>query len=118
MFREVRTLLILFLCLSVLLSGCITANTAIFKPEPDSNGDWVARALGGFGDVVFITSLLVAGGHPGYKNPASSSLLTIGSIIVDVIIRNTLSYRKADYQEKEAEEAATESEEESSEQSP
>ncbi len=45
-----KALLLLLLCLSVLLSGCITANTAIFKPEPDSGGDWVARILGGYFD--------------------------------------------------------------------
>ncbi len=132
MFRELRTILALFLCLSVLLSGCITANTAIFKPEPDSGGDWVIRVLGGFIDgsiasvisvniTLAATDLLEGGGTYGeWMAVYMGTLLVswIGILLADTAIRSSLPYRKAYYQDKDAEEETTEADEEPSEESP
>ncbi len=132
-----KTHLVLFLCLSVLLSGCITANTAIFKPEPGSNGDALFRMWGGFWDLAFCIVTGTALGSLIYnttKEPGPSHgmqglsnlqhhlflvvagalaglWVSIGLIYADVAWRDSLPYRKAYYQDKEAEEETTEPEE-------
>ncbi len=127
MFRELRTLLVLVLCLSVLLSGCITAYTAISKPEPDSREDIVARVVGGVVDFFFfgigeMALLYETGVFSELKgwdqlDPAISVFLlfAIGTILIDVVIRDSLSYRRAYFQDKESHEETTEPEEEPSE---
>lgn len=106
-----KTLLSLILCFSVLLSSCITANTAVLEPEPDSSGDWAIRVVGGIGDIYFgmgIGLLLFnqtgAGkGRTLQEALGTSTLLitlfSVGTIGADVVIRNSLPYRKAYYQD-------------------
>ena len=53
-----RTHLALFLCLSVLLSGCMTANTIIFQPEPKSGRRLVAQIVGGIGDAIIVVGIV------------------------------------------------------------
>lgn len=43
-----KLFIVLLLCLSVLLSSCISMNTAMFKPKPDSSGDKFLAGWGGF----------------------------------------------------------------------
>ncbi len=121
-----KTYLVLFLCLSVLLSGCITANTAIFEPEPDSGEDWAVRVLGGWGDFALgyglgmgITHIVMLIDNTGPSWPSYEYIYladflilagSIGTILTDVVIRNALPYRKAYYQDKETEEKTTEEE--------
>ncbi len=128
-----RTYLALLLCLSVLLSGCIAVNTAIFKPEPDSGGDWAVRVLGGWGDFAIGCGLgmgitdevmnLTDYTLTLYEYLALVNLLivagAVGTTLTDVVIRNALPYRKAYYEAKKSEEEATDyPEEEPSEESP
>ena len=49
-----------FLCLSVLLSGCMTANTCIFRPEPKSCGRITAQIYGGIGDAIIVCGIVYA----------------------------------------------------------
>ncbi len=121
-----KIFLALCLCLSVLLSGCITANTSIFKPEPDSGGDVFWRIIGGWWDVEFTTGPLIILWTILYyqqsNNEARNALLIaallapIGLILADVGMRNALPYRKAYYEKKETEEETPELVEEPSEQ--
>lgn len=122
-----KTHLVLFLCLSVLLSGCITMTTDVFKPEPDGAGDLVVRVSGGYFNIGFgfVTGLFLGytldpeGTVPSgtlVPGPPPWSLwaglgLTIGLIAIDVAGRNTLPYRKAYYEmKKEAAQKAKEAE--------
>jgi hypothetical protein len=110
-----RTHIVIFMCFSTLLSGCMTANTALFKPEPDSGGDWIIRILGGIIDIdVGMYSVLYLGyevdpqrgwlysSPPGWAYPVGI-LCAVLITATDVAIRNSLPYRKAFYQNREAE---------------
>jgi hypothetical protein len=127
-----KTLLALLLCLFVLLSGCITANTVIFEPEPDSGGDWFVRIWGGIWDGAFgglaglIVAAMLSGSDFGpswiHSSEAAQGVdigMGLGIFIlipIDVVIGNSLPYRKAYFQDKEVEEETTEPDEESSKQ--
>jgi hypothetical protein len=47
-----RKFLALFLCAAVLLSGCMTANVAIFKPKRGGAGEAAALFVGVLGDLI------------------------------------------------------------------
>lgn len=117
--KGLKTFLALLLCLSVLLSGCITMGTEMFKSEPRSVGDWVIRVWGGLVDLTLVS---IAAEYAEYtKNEAAFYGIFVGGgidiLLVDIAMRNELSYRKAYYQDKESEEEATKPDEESSEES-
>ena len=110
-----KTHLALFLCLSVLLSGCITAATDLIKPEPDSGADVFWRFIGGWWDVEiaagpFLFAAIIIGAR--LSDEARGALLIaallapIGLILGDTAMRNALPYRKAYYEAKESEEKA------------
>ncbi len=101
-----RTPLLLLLCLSVLLSGCITTTTAIFEPEPNSGGDWCARLWGGLADAslatlaTYIAYRAALGGLAGSSVPKKIWIGTVFGLMAipcDVAIANSLRYRQVDY---------------------
>ena len=118
--KGLKTFLALLLCLSVLLSGCITMGTEMFKPEPRSVGDWVIRVWGGlvdfsipiavsdaFSDPDYSESIYVSGGT-GDEDIYVFVLGGILLIIADIALHSTLPYRKAYHEKRESEEEATE----------
>ena len=110
-----RTPLLIFLCLSVLLSGCVTANSAIFKPEPGSSGDLLVRIAGGFTDGVIALAPIYlleyeidsSSGMLESFGPVVPLLIYLGIFVFDFAISAALPYRGAYYEDKEAEEGAT-----------
>ena len=108
----------LMLCFSVLLSGCISANTAMFTPEPDSGGDTFTKIWGGIWNLEFFWAIpiivaSVSTGSFGRKElspeqqfqltivAVSATLATVGIFSADIAIRNSLPYRKAYYERKQ-----------------
>ena len=105
-----KTLLALFLCLSVLLSSCVTASTAIFRPDPEEDraADTALGVLGLIGDGFIgagVTYLIFApecGALIQNTYDLGQGLLlafAYGSIAsttlaIDVAIRDVLPYRK------------------------
>lgn len=115
-----RILLALILCLSVLLFGCITANSAIFKPKPGRAGDVALSVWGGlidfsipiavsdaFSDPDYSESIYVSGGT-GDEDIYVFVLGGILLIIADIALHSTLPYMKAYHEKRESEEEATE----------
>ena len=110
-----RTPLLIFLCLSVLLSGCVTANSAIFKPEPGSSGDLLVRIAGGFTDGVIALAPIYLLVLEPYERGSSSGMVKafgpggplfiyLAIFVFDFASTAALPYRRAYYEEKEAEE--------------
>jgi len=110
-----RTFIAMLLCLSVLLSGCISMNTAMFKPKPDGAGDIVFAIWGGYWNIQIIT-----GSSIGIAWAADEVLklrydvavligcmsfvsLFAGIFSADISIRNSMQYR-FDFQDTEPDE--------------
>jgi len=122
-----RTLLAMLLCLALLLSSCITANTAYYKPEPASGEDLFNRMVGGFLDIGLTSGALYLAAIPakcaGRTERPECGFLALATLAVpflvlgaDLVISDSLPYRKAYYEKKEAEDETMEPEEEPSKQ--
>ncbi len=55
-----KTHLALFLCVSLLLSGCVTANMALIGPKRKSEAESLLRIIGVIGDGLITTAVTIA----------------------------------------------------------